>query len=70
MSTNVLAWMPGWMELLVIFFVFIVPVILIVLFAIFILRSNKKRRIFKMELDRLADELDQMKKQAEADKKD
>jgi len=70
MNTNVLAWTPGLMELLVIFFVFIVPVILIILFAVFILRSNKKRRIVQMELDKLADELEQIKKQAEADKKD
>jgi len=70
MNTNVLAWTPGWMELLVIFFVFIFPVLLIVLFAVFILRSNKKRREVKMELDRLAEELEQMKKQAKAGKKD
>jgi len=70
MNTNVLAWTPGWMELLVIFFVFIVPVLLIVLFAVFILRSNKKRREVKIELDRLAEELEQMKKQAKAGKKD
>jgi len=64
MITDVLAWSPGLMKLLAVIFVFIVPVLLVVLFVVFIRRSNKKRREVQMELDRFADELEQIREQA------
>ena len=69
MIENILALAPGLMELLVIFFVFIVPVFLIVLFVMFMLRSNKKRRRLQMELDRLSAELKQVGQQAKGGQK-
>jgi membrane protein implicated in regulation of membrane protease activity len=70
MITDILAWTPGLMKLFAILFVFIVPVLLVVLVIIFVHRSSKKRRELQIELDKLAGELEQIKKQAEAGRKD
>ena len=65
---------PGTIEWLVILVVsviaFGIPVLLVVLFVRYVLRSNRERRRLRLELGKLADELEQMRKQAKGDEKD
>ena len=64
MINNILAFgMPGPIELLIIFIVFGVPVLLIILFARLLLRNKRENVRLRLEVGKLADELEQMRKQ-------
>jgi hypothetical protein len=70
MIRDILAfWMPGPWELIVIFIVFGVPVLLIILFARLLLRNKRENVRLRLEVGKLADELEQMRKQTEGDEK-
>ena len=65
MINDILAfWAPGPWELIVIFIVLGVPVILIILFARLLLRNKRENVRLRLEVGKLADELEQMRKQA------
>ncbi|MBA7481679.1 hypothetical protein ES707_17153 [subsurface metagenome] len=72
MIGDILAWvgMPGGWELIVIFIVFGVPVLLIILFARLLLRNKRENVRLRLEVGKLADELEQMRKQAKGDEED
>ena len=70
MITDILAWTPGLFELLVILILFGVPVLLVVWFVKSVLRNKKENIRLRLELGKLADQLEQIKKQAESGKKD
>jgi len=71
MINNILAfWMPGPWELIVIFIVFGVPVLLIILLVRHLSRSDKERRRLRLEVSKLADEVEQKRKQAKGDEED
>ena len=42
---------------------FVIPVVLIILIIKYIVRSNKEKRRLRLEVGKLADELEQMRKQ-------
>ena len=64
MINDILAfWMPGPWEWIVIFIFFGIPILLIILFVRYLVRSNKERRRLRLEVGKLADELEQMRKQ-------
>ena len=52
--------------LLIILVVFGIPVVLIVLFVKHLVRSNEERRRLRLEVGKLADELEQVRKQKES----
>ena len=56
-------WTPGPIELIIIFITFIIPVILVILFIKYLLKSSKERRRLRLEMGKLADELEQVRKQ-------
>ncbi len=62
-------WMPGPLELIVIFIVFGIPVVLIILFAKLLLRNKRENIRLRLEVGKLADEIEQMRKQTEGDEK-
>lgn len=68
------SWAPGPIELLVIIFlfvvVFVIPILLIVLLVRYILRNKRENVRLRLEVGKLAEELEQMRKQAEEGKKD
>ena len=68
MINNSLAFgMPGGFEWIFIVFIFFgIPV----LFVRYIVRSNKERRRLRLEVGKLADELEKMRKQAKGDEED
>jgi uncharacterized membrane-anchored protein YhcB (DUF1043 family) len=71
MIKDILAfWTPGPVELLVILIFFGIPIVLIVLFIRHLSRISKERQKFRLELDKLADELEQVRKQKEEGLKD
>ena len=71
MINNILAfWMPGPWELIVIFIVFSVPVLLIILLVRYLVRSDKERRRLRLEVSKLADEVEQKRKQSKGDEED
>jgi hypothetical protein len=71
MINNILAfWMPGPWECIVILVVFGVPVLLIILFARLLLRNKRENVRLRLEVGKLADELEQMRKNAKGNKKD
>ncbi|HUW18382.1 MAG TPA: hypothetical protein VMW16_03690 [Sedimentisphaerales bacterium] len=51
-------------------FVLVVVLLLLVVFVIYLSRIGRQREKFRQELDKLADELEQVRKQAEGRKKD
>jgi di/tricarboxylate transporter len=64
MINDILAFlMPGPWEWIVIFIFFGIPILLIILFVRYLVRSNKERRRLRLEVGNLADELEQMRKQ-------
>lgn len=67
-------WTPGPLELLVILIisliVFGIPVLLIILLVRYALRNKRENVRLRLEVGKLADELEQMRKQKEADGKD
>ena len=50
--------------------VFGIPVVLIILFVKYLIRSNEERRRLRLEVGKLADELEQVRKQKGAEKGD
>ncbi len=71
MINNILAfWMPGPIELLIILISFGVPVLLIILFARLLLRNKRENVRLRLEVGKLADELEQVRKNAKGDEKD
>ena len=70
MINNMFAlWGPGPLELLIILIVFGIPVLVIALVIRYILRNDKEKRKLRLEVGKLADELEQVRKQAEGGKK-
>ena len=61
---------PGLFELLIVFIVFGIPVLLIVLFFRLVLRNKRENVRLRLEVGKLADELEQMRKQAKGDEED
>ena len=71
MINNILAfWMPGPLEWIVILIVFGIPVFLIILFARLLLRNKRENVRLRLEVGKLADELEQMRKQSKDDEED
>ncbi len=72
MINNILAfWMPGPIEFLIILISLGIPVLLIILFARFLLRNKRENVRLRLEVGKLADELEQVrKKTGGAEKKD
>ena len=55
--------------LLVILITVVIPIILIVLIVRFLIKANKERQRLRLELGKLADELEQVRKQAQSGEK-
>ena len=72
MIRDILAWggMPGGWEFIVIIIVFGIPVLLIILFARLLLRNKRENVRLRLEVGKLADELEQMRKQAKGNEED
>lgn len=65
MINNILAFfMPGVLEVLIILIVFGIPVVLIILFARLLLRNKRENVRLRLEVGKLADELEQMRKKS------
>ena len=65
MIRDILAfWTPGPLEFLIILIFFGIPVLLIILFARFLLRNKRENVRLRLEVGKLADELEQMRKKA------
>ena len=70
MIRDILAFfVPGPWELIVILVVFGIPILLIILFARLLLRNKRENVRLRLEVSKLADELEQMRKQKEDDEK-
>ena len=61
--------MPGIFEILIIILIFAIPVTLIIIFSRSLLRSKKENVRLRLEVGKLADELEQMRKKTERDEK-
>ncbi len=61
---------PGPLELLIIIVVFGIPVVLAILFFRFLLRNKKENIRLRLEVGKLADELEQVRKQKGGEKGD
>ena len=59
------AFVPGVLEVLIILIVWGIPVVVVVLLVGHALRSNKERQKLRLEVGKLADELERMRKQKE-----
>ncbi len=70
MINNISFWMPGPIELLIILIKLGVPVLLIILFARFLLRNKRENVRLRLEEGKLDDELEQVRKKAGGAKKD
>ena len=74
MTSDILAfWTPGPIEVIVILMVALffvaIPVVLIVLFVIYISKSSKERQKLRLKMDELADELKRTQEQLKGRKK-
>lgn len=69
MSNNFLLgfWMPGPFEILVILVIFGIPIILIIVFLRLILRNKNENIRLRLEVGKLADELEKVRKQKDAE---
>ena len=68
MVNDVLSFLaPGPLEIIIILAVFglfvMIPAVLIVLLVVFLLKNNKERQNLRSEVEKLADELEQVRKQ-------
>ncbi len=63
-------WTPGPIELVVIFITLGIPVLLVILFIRYLLRSKREHVRLRLELGKLADELEQVRKQAKGSQND
>jgi len=65
MINNILAfWMPGPIELLIILIFFGIPVLLIIMFVRLLLRNKNENVRLRLEVGKLADELEKMRKKS------
>ena len=68
MINNILAfWTPGPIELLIIPIVFGLPVVLVIWFARLLLRNKRENVRLRLEVGKLADELEQMRKKKDVE---
>ena len=56
-------WVPGIIEILIVLVVFGVPIILIIVFLKLLLRSRNENIRLRLEVGKLADEIEKMRKQ-------
>jgi uncharacterized membrane-anchored protein YhcB (DUF1043 family) len=63
------SWAITPLGLLVILITMGIPIILIVLIVRFLIKANKERQRLRLELGKLADELEQVRKQAQSGEK-
>ncbi len=63
-------WMPGPWEWIVILVFFGIPVLLIVLFFRLVIRNKRENVRLRLEVGKLADELEKMRHQAKEDEED
>ena len=71
MINEILAfWTPGPIELIIVFVFLGVPVLLIVLFVRYLLRNKRENVKLRLEVGKLADELEQVRKQTKGGEKD
>ena len=64
MINNILAfWMPGPIECVIILIFSGITIVLIILFVRFLLRNKRENVRLRLEVGKLADELEQMRKQ-------
>lgn len=61
--------MPGIFEILIIILIFAIPVTLIIIFSRSLFRSKKENVRLRLEVGKLADELEQIRKKTERDEK-
>ena len=62
--------MPGAPEVLIILIIFGIPVVLVIMFARLLLRNKRENIRLRLEVGKLADELEQMRKQSKDDEED
>jgi hypothetical protein len=62
-DTTFAFWAPGPLEILLILVMLAIPVVLIALTVRYVLRSNSENRRLRLEVGKLADELEQARKQ-------
>lgn len=62
-DTTLAFMMPGPAQILLILIIFAIPVVLIALTVRYVLRSNSENRRLRLEVGKLADELEQARKQ-------
>ena len=71
MINNILAFgTPGAIEVVIILIILGIPVLLIALSIRYVFRGNKERQRLRLELGKLADELQQMREQTKTGEKD
>ena len=56
-------WVPGIIEILIVLVVFGVPIILIIVFLKLLVRSRKEKIRLRLEVGKLANEIEKMRKQ-------
>jgi hypothetical protein len=64
-----LAWMPGAIEILIILIILGIPFALIVVVAKYLLRQKRENIRLRLEVGKLADELEQLRKKAQGEDK-
>ena len=70
MFNDILAyWTPGPIEIIIVLIVFSIPVVLIVLAIKFVLKSKEERLKQRLEMGKIADELEQVRKKIEPNDK-
>jgi hypothetical protein len=71
MINNILGfWAPGPFEMLVIIVFLVISIFLIIVFLRLIMRNKKENIRLRLEVGKLADELEQMRKQKDVEKGD
>ena len=71
MINEILAfWTPGPLELIIVFIFLGIPVLLIVLLVRYLLRNKRENVKLRLEVGKLADELEQARKQTKGGEKD
>ena len=64
MSNNILGfWIPGPLEILIVLVFLAIPIILIIVFLRYLLRNKKENIRLRLEVGKLADEIEQARKQ-------
>ena len=54
---------PGPFEILIVIILFVIPVVLIILFVKYLVRRNEEKRRLRLEVGKLSDELEKLRKQ-------